>query len=96
MSKIYVEKFDDNVLRDKRYPNGSKDGIHSVSTPAKSRTRKVRLGFQWVDEDGNVIREIPPTPPCKQYMVIYPDKSFCTGVDIEELLKEMLEYERVR
>ena len=96
MRKIYVEKFDDNVLRDKRYPNGLKDGIHIVSTPIKPRTRKVRLGFQWVDEDGNVIREIPPTPPCKQYMVIYPDKSFCTGVDIEELLKEMLEYECVR
>lgn len=44
MSKIYVEKFDDNVLRDKRYPNGSKDGIHIVSTPIKPRTRKVRLG----------------------------------------------------
>lgn len=74
----------------------TKDDIHIVSTPIKPRTRKVRLGFQWVDEDGNVIREIPPTPPCKQYMVIYPDKSFCTGVDIEELLKEMLEYECVR
>lgn len=74
----------------------TKDDIHIVSTPIKPRTRKVRLGFQWVDEDGNVIREIPPTPPCKQYMVIYPDKCFCNGVDIEEMLKGALEYERVR
>lgn len=96
MSKIYVEKFDDNVLRDKRYPNGSKDDIHIVSTPIKPRTRKVRLGFQWVDEDGNVIREIPPTPPCKQYLVIHPDRRFCHGVDVEEMLKGALEYERVR
>jgi len=71
----------------------TKDDIHIVSTPIKPRMRKVRLGFQWVDEDGNVIREIPPTPPCKQYMVIYPDKCFCNGVDIEEMLKEMLEYQ---
>lgn len=74
----------------------AKYGIHIASTPVKPRTRKVRLGFQWVDEDGNVIREIPPTPPCKQYMVIYPDKSFCTGVDVEVMLKAALEYERVR
>lgn len=40
----------------------TKDDIHIVSTPIKPRTHKVRLGFQWVDEDGNVIREIPPRP----------------------------------
>ena len=74
----------------------TKDDIHIVSTPIKPRTHKVRLGFQWVDEDGNVIREIPPTPPCKQYLVIYPPRFFCTGVDMEEMLKEVLEYERVR
>lgn len=74
----------------------TKDDIHIVSTPIKPRKHKVRLGFQWVDEDGNVIREIPPTPPCKQYMVIHPPRFFCTGVDMEEMLKEALEYERVR
>ncbi len=74
----------------------TKDDIHIVSTPIKPRTHKVRLGFRWVDEDGNVIREIPPTPPCKQYMVIHPPKFFCTGVDMEEMLKGVLEYERVR
>ena len=74
----------------------TKDDIHIVSTPIKTRTRKVRLGFQWVDEDGNVIRDIPPTPPCKQYLVIHPDRRFCHGVDVEEMLKGALEYERVR
>ena len=74
----------------------TKDDIHIVSTPIKPRTHKVRLGFQWVDEDGNVIREIPTTPPCKQYMVIHPPRFFCTGVNMEEMLKEALEYERVR
>ena len=74
----------------------TKDDIHIVSTPIKTRTRKVHLGFQWVDEDGNVIREIPPTPPCKQYLVIHPDRLFCHGVDVEEMLKGGLEYERVR
>lgn len=74
----------------------TKDDIHIVSTPIKPRTRKVRLGFQWVDEDGNVIRDIPPTPPCKQYLVIHPDRRFCHGVDVEEMLKGGLEYERVR
>lgn len=74
----------------------TKDDIHIVSTPIKPRTRKARFGIQWVDEGGNVIRDIPPTPPCKQYMVFLPDKDFCTGVDVEEILKEALEYERDR
>ena len=58
--------------------------------------RKCRLGFQWVDDDGNVTNEIPPIPPCKQYMVIYPTKLSCTGVDMEELLKDAIEYELVK
>lgn len=73
-----------------------KDDVHIVSTPIKPRTRKARFGIQWVDEGGNVIRDIPPTPPCKQYMVFLPDKDFCTGVDVEEILKDALEYERDR
>ena len=73
----------------------TKDDINIVSTPIKPRTHKVRLGFQWVDEDGNVIREIPPTPPCKQYVVIHPSKFFCTGVDMEKMLKDIIENERV-
>jgi hypothetical protein len=76
-------------------PNIGKDYINIVSTPIKPRTHKVRLGFQWVDEDGNVIREIPPTPPCKQYVVIHPSKFFCTGVDTEKMLKDTSENEQV-
>jgi hypothetical protein len=73
----------------------TKDDIHIVSTPIKPRKHKVRLGFQWVDEDGKVIREIPPTPPCKQYVVIYPPKFSCTGFDMEERLRDTLENELV-
>jgi hypothetical protein len=58
--------------------------------------RKCRLCFLWVYDDGNVANEIPPTPHCKQYMVIYPQKLSCTGVDMEELLKDAIEYERVK
>jgi hypothetical protein len=58
--------------------------------------RKCSLGFQWVDDDGNVTNEIPPIQPCKQYMVIYPPKLSCTGVDMEDLLKDAIEYERVK
>ena len=71
----------------------TKDDIHIVSTPIKPRTKKVRLGFQWVDEDGNVIREVAPTPPCKQYVVIPPPTFFCTGVDMEKMLKDTPEKE---
>ena len=74
----------------------TKDDIHIVSTPINPRTHKVRLGFQWVDEDGNVIREIPPTLPCKQYVIIHPQKFFCTGVDMEKMLNDSLENERVK
>ena len=73
----------------------TKDDINIVSTPIKPRKHKVRLGFQWVDEDGKVIREIAPIPPCKQYVVIHPQKFFCTGVDMEKMLKDTLENERV-
>lgn len=76
-------------------PKITKEEINIVSTPIKPRTHKVRLGFQWLDEDGNVIREIPPTPPCKQYVVIHPSKFFCTGVDMEKMLKDTIENERV-
>lgn len=72
----------------------TKDDINIVSTPIKPRKHKVHLGFQWVDEDGNIIREIPPTPPCKQYVVIHPPKFFCTGVDMEKMSKDTLENER--
>lgn len=58
--------------------------------------RKCRLGFQWIDDDGNVTNEIPPIPPCKQYIVIYPPRVFGIGVDMEDLLKEAIEYERVK
>lgn len=84
------------ITTEARMKKITKDDIHIVSTPIKPRTRKARFGIQWVDEGGNVIRDIPPTPPCKQYMVFLPDKNFCTGVDVEELLKEALEYERDR
>ncbi len=77
-------------------PKITKDDIHIVSTPIKPRTHKVRLGFKWVDDDGNVIREIPPIPPCKQYVVILPQMFFCTGVDMEKMLNDSLENERVK
>jgi hypothetical protein len=76
-------------------PKITKDDINIVSTPIKPRTKKVLIGFQWVDEDGKVIREIHPTPPCKQYVVIHPSKFFCTGVDMEKMLKDTIENERV-
>ena len=72
----------------------SKDYIHLTITQIKPRTRRMLAGLQWVDEDGKVIREIPPTPPCKKYFVIHPDIKCCHGVDVEEMLKEALKYEQ--
>ena len=66
--------------------------IRVTRTPFSTPGGRMKCGLRVLDGNGNVVSEIPPVPPCRQWIEMKPDLGALKGID-PGMMGDCLAYE---